>query len=254
MLNFSLPQMISLAVVLLVALPIHELAHALAADYFGDDTPRLHGRITLNPFAHLDLVGSLMLLLAGFGWAKPVPVNEYALSMRSRYAPALVRFVVVQKGAETGLASRPLSGGALIDEMTNGNGVAMAVEQQTIRRETVSSGPADFLVIGFGIFGKVMMEDETEVELSPEQSLYVAQALARADHRHQALEAYYKVMQSKASPSFRLKAAFELAELHLAVNELSRARDVLQSVLPLTASHPEWRKTLKAKLLRAGDH
>ncbi|MBN2043837.1 MAG: site-2 protease family protein [Anaerolineales bacterium] len=90
MLNFSLPELISLAVVLLVAFPIHELAHALAADYFGDDTPRLHGRITLNPLAHLDLVGSLMLLLAGFGWAKPVPVNEYTLSMRSRYAPALV--------------------------------------------------------------------------------------------------------------------------------------------------------------------
>lgn len=90
MFDFSLPEIISLAVVLLVAFPIHELSHALAADYFGDDTPRLQGRITLNPFAHLDLVGSLLLLLAGFGWAKPVQVNEYALSMRSRFAPALV--------------------------------------------------------------------------------------------------------------------------------------------------------------------
>jgi Zn-dependent protease len=90
MLNFSLPEIISLSVVLLVAFPIHELAHAVTADYFGDDTPRLYGRLTLNPLAHLDLVGSLLLILAGFGWAKPVPVNFYALSSRSRYAPALV--------------------------------------------------------------------------------------------------------------------------------------------------------------------
>jgi Zn-dependent protease len=105
MFNFSLPELISLAVVMLVAFPIHELAHALAADYFGDDTPRLHGRITLNPLAHLDLVGSLMLLLAGFGWAKPVPVNEYALSMRSRYAPALVALAGPASNLALGLIS-----------------------------------------------------------------------------------------------------------------------------------------------------
>lgn len=90
MLNFSIAQMVSLVVVLLVAFPIHELAHAVSADYFGDDTPRLHGRLTLNPLAHLDLFGSLTLIMLGFGWAKPVPVNEYALSTRSRYAPAFV--------------------------------------------------------------------------------------------------------------------------------------------------------------------
>jgi len=105
MFNFSLPEFISLAVVMLVAFPIHELAHALAADYFGDDTPRLQGRITLNPFAHLDLVGSLMLLLAGFGWAKPVPVNEYALSQRSRYAPALVALAGPASNLMLGLVS-----------------------------------------------------------------------------------------------------------------------------------------------------
>lgn len=105
MFNFSLPEFISLAVVMLVAFPIHELAHALAADYFGDDTPRLQGRITLNPFAHLDLVGSLMLLLAGFGWAKPVPVNEYALSQRSRYTPALVALAGPASNLMLGLVS-----------------------------------------------------------------------------------------------------------------------------------------------------
>ena len=59
----------------LVAITFHEFAHALAADKLGDDTPRREGRLSLNPFAHLDPVGSIMLLFAGFGWGKPVEVN-----------------------------------------------------------------------------------------------------------------------------------------------------------------------------------
>jgi Zn-dependent protease len=90
MLDFSLPQFFSLLVVLVVGFTFHEFAHAWTADYFGDDTPRLHGRLTLNPLAHLDILGSLMLLIAGFGWAKPVPINPYALESRSRSAPMLV--------------------------------------------------------------------------------------------------------------------------------------------------------------------
>lgn len=90
MLDVSISQLIAYAVILLVAFPAHELAHAYAADYFGDDTPRLQGRLTLNPFAHLDIFGALLLLIAGFGWAKPVMVNEYTLMRRSRNAPAIV--------------------------------------------------------------------------------------------------------------------------------------------------------------------
>ena len=63
--------------VLVIALPMHEFAHAFAAVRSGDDTPRIHGRYTLNPFAHFDLVGFVMLLLVHFGWAKPVPINPY---------------------------------------------------------------------------------------------------------------------------------------------------------------------------------
>jgi Zn-dependent protease len=62
-------------VALLVAATVHEYAHALMADRLGDDTPRLMGRLSLNPIVHLDLLGSILLLLAGFGWAKPVQVN-----------------------------------------------------------------------------------------------------------------------------------------------------------------------------------
>lgn len=60
---------------ILVAVTIHEYAHAYVATILGDPTPRAHGRLTLNPFAHLDLLGTLLLFVAGFGWAKPVPVD-----------------------------------------------------------------------------------------------------------------------------------------------------------------------------------
>jgi Zn-dependent protease len=61
--------------VVFCTLPIHEFAHALIADKLGDPTARRNGRLTLNPFAHLDLWGCLMIVLVGFGYAKPVPVN-----------------------------------------------------------------------------------------------------------------------------------------------------------------------------------
>ena len=60
---------------LLLALTVHEYAHAAVADSMGDPTPRLMGRLTMNPLKHLDPIGTVMLLFAGFGWAKPVEVN-----------------------------------------------------------------------------------------------------------------------------------------------------------------------------------
>jgi len=82
--------LVAYAIVLLTAFSVHEFAHAWMANYFGDDTPRLNGRLTLNPLAHLDPIGSIMLLIAGFGWAKPVPVNLFALQRRSSAAPMWV--------------------------------------------------------------------------------------------------------------------------------------------------------------------
>lgn len=61
--------------VLFTAVPVHEFAHAFVASRLGDDTPERQGRVTLNPFAHLTLWGSLMLVVAGFGWGKPVSVD-----------------------------------------------------------------------------------------------------------------------------------------------------------------------------------
>lgn len=64
---------------LVVALTVHEFAHAKVADSLGDPTPRLQGRITLNPLAHLDPVGTILLLVVGFGWGKPVRFDPYNL-------------------------------------------------------------------------------------------------------------------------------------------------------------------------------
>ena len=61
--------------VVFCTMPVHEYAHALVATKLGDPTPRLSGRLTLNPMAHIDWIGALMILLVGFGYAKPVSVN-----------------------------------------------------------------------------------------------------------------------------------------------------------------------------------
>ncbi len=84
-------------IILVLSIMFHELAHGTVADKLGDPTPRLHGRLTLNPFAHLELLGSVVVPLlcivsgSGFiiGWAKPVPFNPAQLKYK-RWGPALV--------------------------------------------------------------------------------------------------------------------------------------------------------------------
>lgn len=71
---------------LLVAITIHEFSHAWAADYLGDPTPRLGGRLKLNPLVHIDNIGMLLLLFFGFGWGKPVVFDPYNLKEPRRDA------------------------------------------------------------------------------------------------------------------------------------------------------------------------
>jgi Zn-dependent protease len=78
------------AITLVISLTLHEFAHAWTATRFGDNTAQANGRLTLNPLKHLDPIGSLLMLVAGFGWAKPVPINPYLLTRRS---PAAVMWV-----------------------------------------------------------------------------------------------------------------------------------------------------------------
>lgn len=76
--------MVAWLVAFVVAITVHEFAHAKSAELAGDGTPRAHGRVTLNPVAHYDLVGSSLFLLFGLGWAKPVPINPFAFRHRRR--------------------------------------------------------------------------------------------------------------------------------------------------------------------------
>ena len=75
--------------VILTILPVHEFAHAWAAKKMGDNTALMSGRLTLNPFAHLDVFGAIFLFLFGFGWAKPVVINPFNLD-RKKGSMALV--------------------------------------------------------------------------------------------------------------------------------------------------------------------
>ena len=79
---FRLPPevLVLLIPVLLFALVFHEFAHGWVANKLGDPTAKNAGRLTLNPMAHLDMFGSLMILFVGFGWAKPVPVDSRYLA------------------------------------------------------------------------------------------------------------------------------------------------------------------------------
>lgn len=83
-------------IILFMCIPVHEFAHAWAATKMGDDTPAYQGRLTLNPLAHLDPIGSIGILLCGFGWGKPVQVNP-------------LRFKKYRKGMAITAAAGPLS-------------------------------------------------------------------------------------------------------------------------------------------------
>lgn len=87
-------EFVALGLTLVIAIGIHEFAHALVADYLGDPTPRSQGRVTLNPLAHLDFLGSLLILVAGFGWGKPVMVNP----RNFRNGPVMGNMVVAAAG------------------------------------------------------------------------------------------------------------------------------------------------------------
>jgi Zn-dependent protease len=110
----------------LVAVTVHELAHGLVADWLGDPTARRQGRLTLNPLPHIDPLGAVAFLLAGFGWAKPVPVDAgnlrrpvrdmafiAAAGPLSNFAVALaglVALVLVQRQVETAFVAEPVVG------------------------------------------------------------------------------------------------------------------------------------------------
>ncbi|MEK4528032.1 site-2 protease family protein [Paenibacillus sp. BGI2013] len=74
--RYPIDQLPFFLLTILIAFTVHEFSHAYFANKFGDPTAKLLGRVTLNPVVHFDLLGVLLLIIAGFGWARPVPVNR----------------------------------------------------------------------------------------------------------------------------------------------------------------------------------
>ena len=81
---------VALAIALVLGITVHEFSHALAATWLGDSLPGRQGRLSLSPLAHLDVMGSLMFVVGGFGWGKPVQYNPFALRAGARTGPAIV--------------------------------------------------------------------------------------------------------------------------------------------------------------------
>lgn len=125
-----------IAVILLVAITIHEFAHAWIADRLGDPTPRLQGRVTLDPRSHLDPVGTLLLLFIGFGWGKPVEFDPYNLKQPVRDT-ALIALV------------GPMSNLALA--------AVLAVFIPTMINIAPSTGPLLYFILSTSIFYNCML-------------------------------------------------------------------------------------------------
>ncbi len=88
--RFAPARLLAVAAVILVALPVHEFAHAAMAVRLGDNTPKWQGRYTLNPLVHIDPVGALLILFTGFGWARPVQWNPRNVDTDPKLATILV--------------------------------------------------------------------------------------------------------------------------------------------------------------------
>lgn len=118
--RIPLDQLPFVLVTILVAFTVHEFSHAYFANKFGDPTARLLGRMTLNPAVHFDFFGIILLLIAGFGWARPVPVNRDNFSR-----PRLMGIIVSAAGPISNLLLAIL--GCLVYGLLLGIGVVNAV-------------------------------------------------------------------------------------------------------------------------------
>ncbi len=139
MLNFDPRRTIMLFVPLILSLAVHEFAHAWSAYRLGDDTAARSGRLTLNPFAHADLVGTIILPLLGipFGWAKPVPVNPARFRKDVRMGTGMALTAAAGPVSNLVLAVLATSGYALLarfapDVVVRGNGVRQLLQTAII--------------------------------------------------------------------------------------------------------------------------
>ncbi len=141
---------------LLVGISFHEFSHAFAADSLGDPTPRYRGRLTINPFAHLDPLGTMLLFIAGFGWGKPVPVNP---NLMRNTSPKTGMATVAAAGPASNLVIASLAALPIkLDAVPwHGPFFVLNMSAQRVSAEIASWGAADYLglylssIIIFGI-------------------------------------------------------------------------------------------------------
>jgi len=119
---------IVLAFILLYSVILHEVAHGWIAHLFGDDTALNYGRLTLNPASHLDPIGTLMLFLVGFGWARPVPV-DYASFSNRRFG----LFSVALAGCATNILIAIIALFLLHSDFVNANSALSAILPVVVR-------------------------------------------------------------------------------------------------------------------------
>ncbi|WP_310829771.1 site-2 protease family protein [Paenibacillus pedocola] len=124
---YPLQQLPFFLITIVIAFTVHEFAHAYFANKFGDPTARLLGRMTLNPAVHFDLFGIILLLIAGFGWARPVPVNRDNFSR-----PRLMGVIVSAAGPISNLLLGIL--GALIYAALQATGVMDSITNDQLLR------------------------------------------------------------------------------------------------------------------------
>ncbi|WP_054941811.1 site-2 protease family protein [Paenibacillus ihuae] len=124
---YPLQQLPFFLITIVIAFTVHEFAHAYFANKFGDPTARLLGRMTLNPAVHFDLFGIILLLIAGFGWARPVPVNRDNFSR-----PRLMGVIVSAAGPISNLLLGIL--GSLIYAVLYATGVMDSIANDQLLR------------------------------------------------------------------------------------------------------------------------
>ncbi|QJC52570.1 site-2 protease family protein [Paenibacillus albicereus] len=125
LIRFPLDELPFIALVLIIAFTLHEFAHAYAAYKFGDDTAYKQGRVTLNPAVHLDFLGTFLILIAGFGWAKPVPVNPLNFKR-----PRLMNIVVALVGPLSNLLLMAL--GAFLWQLFNSTDLLLGASDRVV--------------------------------------------------------------------------------------------------------------------------
>ena len=136
-----LAQVLSVVFVILCILPLHEFAHGWVANKLGDPTAKLEGRLTLNPLASVDPMGALALILFGFGWAKPVPVNSryFKHPKRDMAITALAGPVSNLLAALVGAAVEPVAAGVEASEPAGALLPPQAVKPSTMDRDKISA-------------------------------------------------------------------------------------------------------------------